>query len=227
MNFWHVLLIGVGLYIVADAFFDVSEKISRWVRGTWGRVSGAVFGRPPARAVAVTKISPEAPAVTETARPRIDFGRAVANVTGFVTGLVGFLVRYWKPIALVLLALFILGLMRGCSLPFDWGKSKGELRLERELAEANTRLAQHETRLSELSRDLAVNSERDRSRVSTIISQANEDIDNAVEAVDPEQLYRVYRDAYDSVWLDLSPTREPNSAPRGSNQVRRPDGSPI
>ena len=54
---------------------------------------------------------------------------AAGNIAGFVA-------RYWKPIALVALALLIMGVLRGCHFPFvgDIGKSRGEIILERDLA---------------------------------------------------------------------------------------------
>lgn len=156
MNFWHVLLIGVGLYIVADAFFDVSEKISRWVRGAWGSVSGAVMGSPPARAATLTEV--EAP-ITDREKieilpsgkkAKVDWGRAAGNILAFFTGLVAWIVKH--PIAAAGIAVLILWLVVGASCSVPFGKSKGELRLERELAQAETRMQQ---RLNERNQDIA------------------------------------------------------------------------
>lgn len=208
------------------------------LKSAWGRVSGAVFGRPPARA-AVPKSAGAPEQNAEQNRVRVDFVRAFRNVIAFFVGLIGWCAR--NPIlaaaALVLIVVVVwrpfAPVVNFVKCPFGgagilWcSQSRAELQEALKDERDNTRVAQLEARVAALSAQLAENSANDRRRVDRIISQANEDIDNAVEAVDPEQLYRVYRDAYDGVWVDLSPAREPNSAPRGSDQVRRPDGSPI
>lgn len=84
------------------------------------------------------------------------------NVLGFFVGLIGWAAK--NPIAVLALAILALWLVVGASCSGPFGKSRGELRLERELAEANARVAEHEARLGELARDLAVNTERDRTR---------------------------------------------------------------
>lgn len=105
MSIWLILIVGVLVYIALDAFFEISAKISGWVKTKRASVRARVPARP-------------AP---------FD----VASVFAF----------FWRwKAAFLILAIFITGvsLMRGCA-PII-GKSKGELRLEREIAEGETEI---------------------------------------------------------------------------------------
>lgn len=205
-------MMGFVLAFLAGVVFAsfLPDSFRDWVRGVAGKARGFALGAAPARTL--TEVSPP------PANKPINAGKAIANVLGFFGNLLAWIAKHPVPaIGLVLLALFLVFGAPSCS-PF--GKSRGELRLEREIAEANTRIAEFEASIGALSGQLAENTERDRHRVTTIITQANEEIDNAVEAVDPSALYDVYRRSYDGVWLDLASPGESDSATRRPDTVR-------
>ena len=157
------------------------------------------------------------------------------NLLGFAGGFFGFLLRSWQPILFVIGALvvwnFANSVWRFASCPLGkpgilWcvGQSNDEAALENE--RANTRVAELEARVGALSAQLAENSANDRRRVDRIVSEANEDIDNAVEAVDPDLLYDVYRRSYDSVWNDVA-SREPDPAPSRPDRLPGAAANPV
>lgn len=190
------------------------------------------MGSPPARAATLTETKPPA-------KPKVDWAKGAGNILAFFGKLIAWCVSNPIPaIAAVILIVLVVWrpfapVVNFVKCPFGgagilWcAQSRAELQEALKDERDNTRVAQLETQVAALSAQLAENSANDRRRVDRIVAQANEEIDNAVEAVDADQLYRVYRDAYERVWNDLSPAGEPNSAPRGSDQVRRADGSPI
>lgn len=83
-------------------------------------------------------------------------GTVLSNLGQFF----GWCLRHWKLIGIVLFAVFVLFTMRSCGDYFGLGKSKGELRLERELAEANARVLEIENErdaeIAQVARDVAV-----------------------------------------------------------------------
>jgi hypothetical protein len=137
----------------------------------------------------------------------IQIGRALANLASFLW-------RWKWAILVVCFFSLAVGLMRGCAGPLDFGKSRGQIALERELAEANAAVKEHEARLAELSRDLAVNTERDRARRAAAIAEAEQDISNAESQVDPDALY----DAYERGYLCLL---DPSACPGGGDPAPR------
>lgn len=212
-----------------------------WVRGALGAARDRVFGARPARAepTPTQELVAAANATTRTPAKPVNWTRALSNILGFFGKLIGWCIQH-PILAVAALVLIVVVVWRPFAPVIDFvrcpfggagilwcSQTKAELREALKDERDNTRIAELEARVGALSAQLAENSANDRRRVDRIVAQANEDIDNAVEAVDPDQLYRVYRDAYDRVWNDLSPADEPNPAPRGSDQVRRADGSPI
>lgn len=98
------------------------------------------------------------------ARPRpasnaLTMGQAAKNILAFFGGLLAWTARNpVMAIGLVLLIAFLL-MGRGCS-PFEFGKSRGELRLEGQLARAELRVQELErerdAEIADISRDVAV-----------------------------------------------------------------------
>ena len=96
-----------------------------------------------------------------------------SNWLSAIGNVAGFLLRYWKPLALICLALAIMGVLRGCHFPFvgDLGKSRGEIILERDLATRRAEIAtkfgdarveitrQFDRTASSIERDLAIGTE--------------------------------------------------------------------
>ncbi len=128
---------------------------------------------------------------------------------------------FWKwkaPILIVSAALFVFALMRGCSIPFI-GKSRDTLQAELKVERANVAVAEHEARLAQRAGELALETERDAARVDRVIAEAEQEIEDAVEADDFDRLYDAYRRAYGSVWDDLGEGRsDPNAG--GAAPVR-------
>ena len=151
-------------------------------------------------------------------KPPITAGKAVANVLGFFGGLLAWMAK--NPI--VAIGLVLLVCLMAFGLPFGLGKSKGELRLERELAEANARVAEHEARLGEIARDLAVNTERDRTRRTQVITQAQQEIEDATAQVDPDAQYSAYIRGYLCLLDAGACASRSDPAPAGTDPVRSP-----
>lgn len=198
-----------------------------WVRGAAGKARDVAFGlRPAARA------DDSATAQTEMASPEVSptppknpirAGQAVKNILAFFGGLLAWMAKNpMLAIGLVLLAaLLVFGL------PFGIGKSKGELRLEREIAEMNETIRAHEARVNELSRDLAVNTERDRTRRAQVIAQAEQELGNAAAQIDPDALYDVYAAQYLCLLDARACASSSDSAPSRTPPVRGSSASPA
>ena len=124
-------MIGFALTFIAGmvACCFVPDRFQARVRG----VAGLVWGRVSKRAPVPSSATVETLAATSAAtRPAPQL-----TLEGVATGagnLLGFFWR-WKWVLLVLAAYLLASNLTGCS-PFGLGKSRGELRLERELAEA-------------------------------------------------------------------------------------------
>jgi len=179
-----------------------------WVRGAAGKARDAVFGAAPARTL--TEVSPPpANKTIEAARGQNggqnDFVRAARNILAFFGGLLAWMAKNPAP---------------SCS-PF--GKSRGELRLEREIAEMSATVREHEAHLGELSRDLAVNTERDRTRRTQVITQAQQEIEDATVQVDAEAQYRAYVRGYLCLLNAEACGDSADPAPAGTDPVRSPN----
>jgi hypothetical protein len=225
----------IALGIIAGQFFPTSFR--EWVRAVAGKARDAAFGSRPARAANVLSSKEDrsparAESVPDTGRDEVrpsPPNKPIEAVKGFLAGVgnaATFVVKH--PVLFIGLALVAFWLIAGSScarLPF--GKSADALRMERELAEANAAVKEHEARLAELSRDLAVNTERDRARRAEALAEAEQDISNAESQVDPDALF----DAYERGYLCLlDPRACPGSddpATGGSAPVRGPSASPV
>lgn len=203
--------------VIACCF--IPDKYQGWVRGAWA----ALWGRGRTRAPAPSSPTAELlAAANEATRPAprgptlLEMG---ANLLRFFGGCLAWCARNpIAAIAVVLLVLFVI-FGRSCS-PFDWGKSKGELRLEREIARMDATIAQHEARLADVSRDLAVNTERDRARRSDTITNTEREIDDAAAQVDADALYDAYARGYLCVLDAGACTDRPDPAPGRPATVR-------
>ena len=185
-------------------------KLFPLVRGAAGKARDAVFGAAPARTL--TEVSP--PPANKT----ISAGKAIANILAFFGGLLAWMAKNpMLAIGLVVLAGFLLFGAPSCS-PF--GKSRGELRLEREIAEMSATVREHEAHLGELSRDLAVNTERDRTRRTQVITQAQQEIEDATVQVDAEAQYRAYVRGYLCLLNAEACGDSSDPAPAGTDPVR-------
>ncbi len=196
-----------------------------WVRGAAGKARGVVLGSRPAPRAPTTANSAAVEVSPTPPKNPIRAGQAAKNILAFLGGLLAWMAK--NPvlaIGLVLLAAFLLLGPPSCS-PF--GKSRGELRLEREIAEARAEVHQLEARMGELSRDLAVNTERDRTRRSQVITQAQQEIEHAAAQVDPEALGAAYERRYLCV-LDASTCPgSADPAPSGPPAVRGAGAGPV
>ncbi len=231
------ILIVIG--ILAGQFFPL--KFREWVRALAGKARGLVLGAAPALQKAASSPSKAASIASDAAASPAEYGGASANgaipaaevrptppnkpierhrfwtvVSAFGRGIanvIDFTLKH--PVLLIGLVLVAFWLIAGSScarLPF--GKSADALRMERELAEANAAVKEHEARLAELSRDLAVNTERDRARRAAALAEAEQDISNAESQVDPDALY----DAYERGYLCLL---DPGACPGGGDPAPR------
>lgn len=212
------VLIAIG--ILAGQFFPTSFR--EWVRGVAGKARGLVLGAAPAPVSEIRASahnvdlsqSDHSPEVRPTPpNKNIQIGRALANVAGFLW-------RWkWAIIAALIFTLLV-GLMRGCAGPLDFGKSRGQIALERELAEANAEVRKHERDLSDFATGLAERTYRDRDRAAAAVENAEQELSNAVEQDDFDAMYRAYRAGYDGpngVWAQPSGDDRPNPAPSRSD----------
>lgn len=195
------------------------ENVRGWVRGAWGWAWGRVQKRAPAAGAEITNRTGKAGVIHSdevvlTDREKtVSLFSAAGNVAQFFAGVIGWCVK--NPVGAIGIALIVaLVVFR----PFDFGKSRGELRLERELAEARADVAELEAEMGALSRDLAVNTERDRARRAVVIAEAEQDLNNAAAQVDPDALYRAYVAGYlclldASACAGGSDTPSPGAAP--------------
>lgn len=221
-----IALLALGFGFVLGTLHG-QGKLFPWVRGAAGKARGVVFGlRPAPIASHKTALSSDTdhlmghsdpmggPEVSPTPpKNPIRVGEALKNLLGFARGFLGFILRYWQPILFVIVALvvwnFANSVWRFASCPMGkpgllWCVGQTDDSAALEMERINTQVAELEARVGALSGQLAENTARDQRRVDRIISQADQDITNAVEAVDPSELYSVYRRAYDSVWDDLA-----------------------
>lgn len=200
-----------------------------WVRGAAGKARDVAFGpRPAARA------DDSATAQTEMASPEVSptppknpirAWKAIGNILAFFGGLLAWAAK--NPVAVIALIVLALWLTVGASCAGPFGKSRGELRLERELAEANARVAEHEARLGQIARDLAVNTERDRTRRTQVIAQAEQEIEDAAAQVDPRALSDAYESRYLCVLDPSTCAGGANPAPSGPAPMRGAGAGPV
>lgn len=167
----------------------------------------------------------------------VNWTRALSNILAFFLGLIGWCARH-PILAVAALVLILVVVWRPfgpviafAKCPFGgagilWcSQSRAELQEALKDERDNSRVLQLEARVAALSAQLAENSANDRRRVDRILDEADQGIEDAVQAVDPDALYGVYRDSFERVWNDLEPASESNPAPRRPDEVRgaRPD----
>lgn len=232
---WIILGLFVLAYIIADAFFEITAKLSGWwklrARPVLRRVWGAVWGRLPttrkSRAVEAApaensnspKTSPAPAPLAENVvadqptRQEFNVAKALANTGVFL----------WKAKWAILIAvIFVSGvaLMRGCT-PI-WAKSRDTLRAELKEARITETVTAHEAGVATKAIVLAEETHRDRSRREAVIAQAEQEIEDAVSQADFDRLYLAYRRAYDGVWDDTERSDSADPAPPRGAPVRRP-----
>lgn len=164
------------------------------------------------------------------ARPRpTRAGPAIRTVLKNVSNFVGALWRWkWAILALLFFSL-ALGLARGCvdiSLP-DWGKSRDTIIAERNNANENTDVAEHETDLSNHATELADNTNTDVRRVDAIVVEADREIEDAVSQNDFDSLFAAYDRAYRSVWNDTIPEDRSDPSARRLEDLPSLGAGPI
>lgn len=236
---WIILGLFVLAYIIADAFFEVTAKLSGWwklrARPVLRRVWGAVVGRRTLRSQAATSNAapaasappkaasnaPEAASLAPDAVPSPATGPHQGPVRALsVPAVLSFL---WKAKWAILIAvIFVSGvaLMRGCT-PI-WAKSRDTLRAELKEARITETVTAHEAGVATKAIELAEETHRDRDRVRVVIEQTNEELTDAVEASDFDRLYDAYERGTHGVFFDLERADSPNPAPPGVAPVRGP-----
>ena len=179
-----------------------------WVRGAAGKARDVAFGLRPAAAaghiepakadngshMAQSEVSPTPP------KNPIRAGQAVKNILAFFGGLLAWAAK--NPVAVLALAVLALWLTVGASCAGPFGKSRGELRLEREIAE---REAQFQETLRE--RDEAITAIRtETARTLQQIRLESQRGHDAIAAATPEHeeeidpaLVAAFRDALDGL----------------------------
>lgn len=225
----------VALFIGVIIGCLLPVKVQGWVRGVAGKARGLVLGAAPASNVPSSKedSSPASTAfIPDKGRDEVSPSppnKPIEAIKGFLAGvgnMASFVIRH--PVLLIGIALVAFWLIAGSScarLPF--GKSNDALRIERELAEANATVKAHEARLAELSRDLAVNTERDRNRRAQVVAQTEQEIENAAAQVDPFALSDAYERGYVCM-LDASAcASRSDPAPSRSAPVRGASADPV
>ena len=179
-----------------------------WVRGAAGKARDVAFGLRPAAAaghiepakadngshMAQSEVSPTPP------KNPIRAGQALKNILAFIGGLLAWAAK--NPVAVLALAVLALWLTVGASCSGPFGKSRGELRLEREIAE---REAQFQETLRE--RDEAITAIRtETARTLQQIRLESQRGHDAIAAATPEHeeeidpaLVAAFRDALDGL----------------------------
>ena len=171
-----------------------------WVRGAAGKARGVVLGSRPAPRAPTTANSAAVEVSPTPPKNPIRAGQALKNILGFFVGLIGWAAK--NPVAVLALAVLALWLVVGASCAGPFGKSRGELRLEREIAE---REAQFQETLRE--RDEAITAIRtETARTLQQIRLESQRGHDAIAAATPEHeepidpaLVAAFRDALDGL----------------------------
>ncbi len=225
--------------LVAVTFFIPLSWLA-WVRGAAGRLWGRVAGRARASQPSAPEPAPEAPSApagvnlwraevmaTSANKPILDapaqpsggrsvsWGRALANLGGFIW-------RYkW---ALLVLVIFIFGVsvLRGCTPGLPGFKSKADLRAELREARAENEARKTEALIAEYAGRRGDETQARERRIERAVSQGQREIEHASTQDDFDALYRAYAGAYGRVWNDSPDPGDDDPASRGSERVRSP-----
>lgn len=215
------------------------------MRGALGAARDGVLGKPTAPARTITEIAASTSSPKNTPKSQVDdtnivenqravkvdqpaknldrkqpsIGTALKNVGGFFLAAFAWCCK--NPVAAIGLALLILFLLmgRGCS-PFEFGKSKGELRLERELAEANARVLEIENErdaeIAQVARDVAVI----RAQIRIASQRGHDEIAAAApanEAPIAPELVSAFRSSLDRLCVQRADGSLPNPCGSGAS----------
>jgi hypothetical protein len=228
LGLWFLLIGLLVAYVIADGFFDLSNKIRSWARPLWRAAWGAVVGGARKRAAPAAPVTGHVGTASADSGSHMDQSAPVQtppNNPIRLPSIAAVFAWFWKwkaPILALAAFLFVFSLMRGCSIPFI-GKSRDTLQAELKVERANVAVAEHEARLAQRAGELALETEQDARRVDRVIAQAEQEIEDAVEADDFDRLYDAYRRAYGSVWDDLGEGR-PDPDAGGPERVRGSGG---
>lgn len=222
MGLWLIIIACFIAYVFADAAFDTSKKISRfirfgalpWIRGAWGAVWGRRSKVAPSVASNPSKVSNSSnDGAFETSNAPASNVRTISASKVFA-----FL---WKAKWAILIAvIFVSGvaLMRGCTPP--WAKSRDTLRAELKEARITETVTAHEAGVATKAIELAEETHRDRTRREAVIAQAEQEIEDAVSQADFDRLYRAYALGYCGL-LDLPECEDrPDPSPSGPPRLR-------
>ena len=150
---------------------------------------------------------------------------AISNLARAFGRVLLFAVKH--PVLALGLALIAIWFLAGAKLPFAWGKSKGELRLEAELARVQTELARHETDLANLATSLSERTNRVREHSRTAVQEARQEIASAVSANDFDLLYSAYERNYRRVLAYDESASGANPGAERAAPVPRLAGGPV
>lgn len=194
------IILCIACFVLGD--LKGQGKLFPWVRGAAGKARDAVFGSRPAHEVTevteVTNVTAAAEVSPTPPKNPIRAGQALKNILAFFGGLLAWMAK--NP--MLAIGLVVLAAVLVFGLPFGFGKSKGELRLEREIAQ---REAQFQQTLRE--RDEAITAIRtETARTLQQIRLESQRGHDAIAAATPEHedpidpnLVAAWRDALDGL----------------------------
>ena len=172
LGLWFLLIGLLFAYVIADGFFDLSNKIRSWARPLWRAAWGAVVG------VARKRAAPAAPVTGHVGTASADSGSHMDQSAPVQTppnnpirlpSITAVFAWFWKwkaPILIVSAGLFVFGMLRGWSL---FGPSRDTLRAELKEARVDNAVLDHERLLEKLAGEVALETERDAARVDRVI----------------------------------------------------------
>lgn len=132
--------------------------------------------------------------------------KAAGNVLSAIGSVVSFLLRYWQPIALIVVVFVAWQIGSKFVGMFRPDRESARVRIETQVARTETKIATQAIESAERTHIIT-------REVVRIVEQADSEISNAVEDNDFAQLYRAYRDGYERVW-DNGAGDAPADAPR-------------